>query len=280
MRTIPKLLLIITVGWAVTGCFATNRIAINQDGLMALVLSPQGDYSLFFCSDCGHQDLYLFNTSELSIKQITHDGNPKGFAQWSPDGQHLIYIDYQINDRGEVQTSSLKVYDHVTNNVKTLRTIAGTDLLLNPQFSPDGQWIAYRTINAQEASILEVIHSQTGIRRYARGSGSLEGSIFAYLWRPQGDLLALKVRTATKIRDDIQNILADLVLLDPFGKTEEKLLMQFLIPKSWLLVYLYSPWLLFDLSPDGKRLLISLPRYSIAFPEFEGGVGSVFNFAL
>lgn len=93
--------------------------------------SPDGNKIAFF-SDRGDGGIFIYNTIEKSISQIS---NRKGSPSWSPDGQKIAFN----------SSSSRKLYLTESNgkNTNLIYSSDSDDYLSCPSFSANGKWLAF-----------------------------------------------------------------------------------------------------------------------------------------
>ena len=258
---------LVMLGVLLSGCFPTNRVAVNAQGQMVLALEPDGTYNLLPRED---QDLYLFDLKDRSLRRLTDTPEIEVFPQWAPNGRQLLYVTWPADAGGEDEEgeepsrgSTLWVFDPLEARAVPLLERRGA--LWDPRFSPDGQEIAFRQAVDEETLLLEIVDARSGEGRY-----TLEGFVLAYRWRPDGSLIVWKAREITRVDKAVRSILTDVLLVHPRREgSRETLLMQFLLPEGWAPWSPYWEWLLWDLSPDGQTLLLTLIDSPIAFPHGE-----------
>jgi Tol biopolymer transport system component len=76
-----------------------------------------------------------------SIQRITYNGVDEYGAEWSPDGQRLLYYGTVIDDAGVYQGTDTFVIDATGRNRR--RIVNGFTEKVWPVWSPDGSQIAF-----------------------------------------------------------------------------------------------------------------------------------------
>ena len=98
------------------------------------------------------QEIFTMNLDGSALTQITHDGLSKFLPHFSPNGKRLIYTKFlvgQYNDP-DAQTDVV-VYDFAT---KAETRLTHTGHSFQPVWSPDGQRIAFGSINGEALWIM------------------------------------------------------------------------------------------------------------------------------
>jgi Tol biopolymer transport system component len=138
------------------------------------VWSPDGS-EIFYASQRPSND-YL-----LSVTRSDGAGKPRVVAvskerleptDWSPDGRHVLI------DRGNIGVTDVWVYP-IAEPAKAYPLIQGASWESSGQFSPDGRWIAYRSMESGRAEVYVTPFSGEG----ARWQISTEGGT-APRWSP------------------------------------------------------------------------------------------------
>lgn len=102
-------------------------------------------------TDCKYSHLFIMPVSGGEPKDLMQDEKydtplkPFGGAEqiaWSPDGKEIAYVSKKVDDFVESTNSDVYVYDIESGKTKNItKGMLGFDL--NPQYSPDGEWIAF-----------------------------------------------------------------------------------------------------------------------------------------
>lgn len=94
--------------------------------------SPDGSTLLFFVLSNVGWDIFTMNVEESQPKQLTDSSASKAHTTWSPDGTQITYVDEDppvviiMNSNGANKRQLVDFYSSV-----------------DPEWSPDGQWIAF-----------------------------------------------------------------------------------------------------------------------------------------
>jgi Tol biopolymer transport system component len=82
--------------------------------------SPDGRYIVFSGLVEGIGDLYLYDTRNESVIQLTEGFSSKIHPSWSPDGNFIVYVDEEINSDRKAKkfSTSLKIIDIRTKEIQ------------------------------------------------------------------------------------------------------------------------------------------------------------------
>ena len=119
---------------------------------------------------------------------------------WSPDGKHIAYtcrkkcgLDYAISTNSDIY-----LYDLATGTHTNL-TEGNMGYDTNPSYSPDGQWIAWQSMERDgyesDENRLMIQHLQTGERRFL--TQGMETNVDSYYWKDNNSLVFSAVWHAT-----------------------------------------------------------------------------------
>ena len=111
---------------------------------------------------------------------------------WSPDGKQIAYtcrkksgLDYAISTNSDIY-----LYDLATGTHTNL-TEGNDGYDTNPSYSPDGQWIAWQSMERDgyesDENRLMIQHLQTGERRFL--TQGIETNVDAYYWKDNNSLV-------------------------------------------------------------------------------------------
>jgi eukaryotic-like serine/threonine-protein kinase len=122
----------------------------RQTGQVLTPTAGPGDKEVAFLSDSGgHANLWVVNTENGGLRQITHERDPNaavGVPVWSPDGRSIAFV----SSRGNLGlTFGVWLVDPDGSD---LRVIANPGL--GPAWSPDGRWVYYSTRDGAAATAI------------------------------------------------------------------------------------------------------------------------------
>jgi serine/threonine protein kinase/Tol biopolymer transport system component len=113
----------------------------RQTGEVLTPTASPDDKEIAFLSDSGgHANLWVVNTRNGALRQITHERDPNvavGVPVWSPDGRSIAFVSSRGN---QGLTFGVWLVDSDGSN---LRNVANPGL--GPAWSPDGRWVYYST---------------------------------------------------------------------------------------------------------------------------------------
>lgn len=94
--------------------------------------------------------LYSFDISTQKTDTLTKGKYSETQPQWSPDGKQIVFVSNRTEDPDKNENSDIYVMDAKPGaEMKKLTTWTGEDN--NPQWSPDGKYIAYLQSSSNEA---------------------------------------------------------------------------------------------------------------------------------
>ena len=125
---------------------------------------------------------------------------------WSPDGKQIAYtcrkksgLDYAVSTNSDIY-----LYDLATGTHTNL-TEGNGGYDSNPSYSPDGQWIAWQSMERDgyesDENRLMIQHLQTGERRFL--TQGMETNVDAYYWKDNNSLVFSAVWHATSMLYEI-----------------------------------------------------------------------------
>lgn len=122
-----------------------RRIEVPLHGITMPSWSPDGSRLVFTGYDGGLSDLFVVNADGSGLTRLTNDRYADLHPAWSPDGSLIAFA----TDRGpETDFNTLAIgplrialYHLSTGRIELLENMEGSNI--NPQWSPDGQSIAF-----------------------------------------------------------------------------------------------------------------------------------------
>jgi tricorn protease len=141
--------------------------------------SPDGKWIAFVGDQNGQDEVWLCDEQGGGLKQVSNSDSPKGQISWAPDSKALLYTGA---DR------KLYVY-HLDTDRSTVVASGevvgfGGSALMNPQWSPDGQWIAYHKSDPTLLSHVYVVAATGGKEQRITDDDVYSDS--NALWTPDG----------------------------------------------------------------------------------------------
>ena len=154
----------------------------------------------------GSKSLKVANSVDL-LEGTPYESPMKPFGgveqlAWSPDGQQIAYtcrkksgLEYAISTNSDIY-----LYDLATGTHTNL-TEGNGGYDTNPSYSPDGQWIAWQSMERDgyesDENRLMIQNLQTGERRFL--TEGMETNVDAYYWKDNKSLVFSAVWHATSI---------------------------------------------------------------------------------
>jgi Tol biopolymer transport system component len=136
-------------------------------GVRSAAVSPDGTRIAFEFWAGGQGDLYVMNTDATGLKRLTNDTRSKSNIAWSADGRYLAF---EAAPAAVIRQQDIFVL-HLDDLKETLVTPDSPTYDSTPQWSPDGQWIAFVATDDTQSQIVIVHPDGTGRRAVANGSG-------------------------------------------------------------------------------------------------------------
>ena len=160
----------------------------------------------FLCDLQGSKSLKVVNCVDL-LEGTPYESPMKPFGgveqlAWSPDGKQIAYtcrkksgLEYAVSTNSDIYLYDLETGTH-TNLTEDN---GGYDT--NPSYSPDGQWIAWQSMERDgyesDENRLMIQNLQTGERRFL--SQGMETNVDAYYWKDSNSLVFSAVWRATSM---------------------------------------------------------------------------------
>jgi serine/threonine protein kinase len=116
------------------------RVTRQTGEVLTPTASPDDKEVAFLSDSGGHANLWVVNTENGELRQITHERDPNvavGVPLWSPDGHTIAFVSSRGN---QGLTFGIWLVDSDGSN---LRNVANPGL--GPAWSPDGRWLYYST---------------------------------------------------------------------------------------------------------------------------------------
>jgi dipeptidyl aminopeptidase/acylaminoacyl peptidase len=165
--------------------------------------------------ESGSQKLGIANCIDL-LENTPYESPMKPFGgveqlAWSPDGKTIAYtcrkksgLEYAISTNSDIYLYDICARKH------TNLTEGNGGYDTNPSFSPDGQWIAWQSMERDgyesDENRLMIQNIQTGERRFL--SQGMETNVDAYYWKDNNSLVFSAVWHATSMLYEV-NLLGE-----------------------------------------------------------------------
>jgi tricorn protease len=141
--------------------------------------SPDGKWIAFVSDRSGRDEVWLCDERGGGLKKVSDGESQKGQIAWAPDSKALAYV-----------ASDRKLYKYGLEDGKTMVLASGEVVgfgggaVNQPQFAPDGKWIAY--IKARENLLphVYIVPATGGPERRLTDEDSFSET--AALWTPDG----------------------------------------------------------------------------------------------
>ncbi len=169
--------------------------------------SPDGKWIAFLSARTEPQQLHLISPDGGEAEKLTESKTAVGAFQWSPDGKRIAYLapdpPTEAEEKQQKDKDDARAVDrnfHMTHlwvidveSKKARRLTHGAYTVSDPQWSPDGKWLAYvtrPTPKADDGGLSDIwvmaADGSGGARRLAGGPGPE----FSPRWSPDGRWLA------------------------------------------------------------------------------------------
>jgi eukaryotic-like serine/threonine-protein kinase len=240
-------------------------------------LSSDGRLLAFNSDRAGDMNLWLMNTEDASVRQLTRGPGGDYQARWSPDGRRLVFFSSRAGN------ADIWEVDVLTGALRQLTTHEGVDV--NPFYSHDGGLIAFQSDRGGRKDVWVMDASGLGQRQLTN-----TGASDHYMaWTPDNEWVVyfgsermrmVSVRTGeSRDHPPIQggghfsyspdfNRMADVrehlrVWISPLDGGEPEMILQFDDPDIRIDYTHWSPdgrWILFDrLKPTGGDVWLLTP---------------------
>jgi nickel/cobalt transporter (NicO) family protein len=158
----------------------TLQLANNDGGIWDFSLSPDNQHIIYSIPDEYNGSLFVeIDLESNNEKEILNCSNAYcANIEWHPDGQYFLYSRLDNATYNSLGISSIWWFD--INTLETNPLFQSEDMpAYNQNFSTDGKWISYATINPQQIRLYEVESGDSIIIPSETGS--------EILWPPAGE---------------------------------------------------------------------------------------------
>jgi tricorn protease len=144
--------------------------------------SPDGKHIAYVSDENGRDEVWVCDERGRNTKRISESDAQKGQINWSPDSQALLYT-----------SSDKKLYKYSFPTGKTTVLAAGEvvgfggSAILQPQWSPDGKWVAYTKGSRTLLPHVYIVSADGGKERRVTDEDSYSDT--SALWTPDGKKL-------------------------------------------------------------------------------------------
>jgi Tol biopolymer transport system component len=164
------------------------------------VWSPDGRSVVFNSVRNGHWDLYRKSADGSGVEELLfNDDHEKYPTSVSPDSRYLLYDTLAMSSKDSGLFMLLLTPDGTGTSRKPEPIPAAGPVSHYAQFSPDGRWVAYGSLEPQRNEVYVLPFSRPGGKRQISANGGMkprwrkDGKEIFYL-TPGGRLMATEVR--------------------------------------------------------------------------------------
>jgi tricorn protease len=144
--------------------------------------SPDGKRIAFVSDHSGREEIWVCDEHGNSLKRLTNSDTQKGAPVWAPDSQSLLYT---ASDRALHRFNLADNKDTVLTRGEVIGF--GSTAISNPQWSPDGKWIAFTRSGRDLLPHVYVMPSGGGAEKRITDADAYSDS--SPLWTPDGKAL-------------------------------------------------------------------------------------------
>jgi serine/threonine-protein kinase len=201
--------------------------------------SPTGNRVAFESSRNGPHQLFIVSAEGGDPVQITSGNSEHYLCDWSPDGRHLAYVDWNLESGADLWSVDLES--------KATNPIANSKFMeKQAAFSPDGHWVAFTSDEAGQSEVYVQAFPGPGPKRQVSSGGGEEPA-----WSRSGKELFFRLGGQVYV-----------VPMEERGgeinSGRPKLLFQGLF--NYTITFSRS----YDIGPDGRSLMVAEPEGPVA----------------
>jgi tricorn protease len=152
--------------------------------------SPDGKHIAFVSDHSGREEIWICDEHGGSLKPLTNSDTQKGAPVWAPDSQSLLYT---ASDRALHRFNLADNKDVVLTRGEVIGF--GSTAISNPQWSPDGKWIAFTRSGRDMLPHVYVMPAAGGDEKRITDADVYSDS--SPLWTPDGKTLVYLAGTDT-----------------------------------------------------------------------------------
>jgi TolB protein len=147
--------------------------------------SPDGTQFVYWRQPDGDKradtSVYVMNADGKGERRLTDPALEAGEADWSPDGQWIVYATHPLAEFGCCHESNLYRVHPDGSGVEQLTAFSGDQGGTQPSYTPDGTWIVFTEVT-RDSRNLWAIPSEGG-----DPVELVQGGIYTHgHWQPQG----------------------------------------------------------------------------------------------
>ena len=133
---------------------------------------------------------YALNVGSGEIKQLDGGSSTPGLNGWSPDGQQRVFVAQEEDDRDQ------EIYVAQADGSHKRRLVQNPGADRTPAWSPNGQQVAFSTVQEEGWSLSVVNADGTNLKQIAQSPTPFAPNIYTGLrWSPDGSKLLFITRT-------------------------------------------------------------------------------------
>ncbi|HTU92398.1 MAG TPA: S41 family peptidase, partial [Gemmataceae bacterium] len=144
--------------------------------------SPDGKLIAFVSDHSGREEIWVCDEHGGNLKRLTNSETQKVAPVWSPDSQSLLYT---ASDRALHRLNLTENKDTVVTRGEVIGF--GGTAISNPQWSPDGKWIAFTRSGQDLLPHVYLMPAAGGEAKRVTDADSYSDS--SVLWTPDGKAL-------------------------------------------------------------------------------------------
>ena len=228
---------------------APSRLSAIPGYNQSAVWSPEGKYILFSSTNPARPGVYWIRSDASSEPQLLMENKSTPIAgSISPDGKRLAFAQYSAATGGDIWTLPIEI-DHDRLRAGTPEPFLRTPFReFAPAFSPDGKWLAYTSNDSGNDEVY--------VRPFPGPGGRIPvssgGGLFPLWGRNDHRLFFVSSERRVMVADYVVNG-------GGFTASKPRIWSARVLHRGAYATLLSLPTAMFDLAPDGKRIVVLLP---------------------